>query len=168
MTGAEEYDSIFDHAKVDFDASELARIKDSFRVYSGLYPPVEYKNAYGKDVTRPLRFINMLNEVSRHLGSILFNEKCQVTFSDVDSRFVEQVLETTTSSHPSTYIQVMLATGGLAVKPYYDAGEGQIKFSWTLADVFIPLHSNSNNASEAVITSHTRQIIRGDAIFYTP
>ena len=73
MTGAEEYDSILDHAKVDFDQGELARIKDSFRVYGGLYPPVTYINAFGKDVDRPLRFIYKLNVVSRHLGSILFN-----------------------------------------------------------------------------------------------
>lgn len=169
MTGAEEYDSIFDHERVDFDASELARIKDSFRVYGGLYPPVVYKNAYGKDVDRPLRFINMLNEVSRHLGSILFNEHCGISFAEgFNSAFIEQVLQNNDFiKNFSEYIQVMLATGGLAVKPYYDAGEGQIKFSWTLADVFIPLHSNTNNISEAVIASHTRQIIRGDAIFYT-
>ena len=59
----------------------------------------------------------------------------------------------------------MLATGGLAAKPYYDAATGDFKFSWTLADTFIPLKNNTNNISEAVIPSYT-QIVDGDKTYY--
>src|SRR5699024_2618615 len=67
----------------------------------------------------------------------------------------------------SKHVQVMLATGGLTVKPYYDASNDEFEFSWGLADTFIPLRSNSNNISEAVITSHTQAVIGDKKAYYT-
>lgn len=163
-----QLESIFDHEEISFDPSELARINDSFRIYSGKYDAISYVNSYGEIMERPYMTLNMMNEVSKHLGSILFNEQCEISFrkNSVDEGFITGILQNNNFIKKfSEYVQVMLATGGLAVKPYYDASSGEIKFAWVLADTFVPLHSNTNNISEAAITSST-QVSKGSKTFY--
>lgn len=166
----EELNSVFDHERVGFNKTEYERIDESFKMYAGDYPAVSYRNSEGKTKTRPYMHLNMLNEVSRHLGSILFNEQCKISFEGegLDTDFIEHTLEHNDfMKNFSKYIQVMLATGGLTVKPYYDASVDEFEFSWGLADTFIPLRSNSNSISEAVITSHTQSVIGDKKVYYT-
>lgn len=168
--GTEELKTIFDHERVDFDSEEFERIDDSFRIYAGKYEDVKYLNSLRKTKERPYMYLNMMNEAAKYMGSILFNEKCEISFAkgSVDETYINHVLQHNDfNKNFSRYIQVMLATGGLAAKPYYDAGSGEIKFSWALADAFIPLHSNSNNISEAVIPSYTQKVVGGKTYFYT-
>lgn len=187
--GKEELDSIFDHPEVDFDAAEFARIDESFMMYSGDYEPVTYLNSMKQEKKRPYMHLNMLSVISKHVGGLLFNEEAEIKIdghegknlvgkdgkiresqsdSKIDKEFIEHVLEHNDfNKNFSQYIQVMLATGGLAVKPYYDHQTKEFEFSWALADAFIPLRSNTNNISEAVIPSYT-QIVEGDkTYFYT-
>lgn len=166
----DELNSVFDHERVAFSRTEYDRISESFRMYAGDYPDVEYRNSEGKTKTRPYMHLNMMNEVSRHLGSVLFNEQCRISFNnkEIDEDFINHTLEHNDfMKNFSKYVQVMLATGGLTVKPYYDASSDEFEFSWGLADTFIPLRSNSNNISEAVITSHTQMVMGDKKVYYT-
>lgn len=169
---AEELDTVFDHSKVGFNKEEFERINESFKMYSGEYPDVKYLNSRGNSRERPYVHLNMMNEVSKHLGSILFNEECKISFEtkkkNIDVEFIEHALEHNDfMKNFSKYIQVMLATGGLVVKPYYDPGSQEFEFSWGLADTFIPLKSNSNNISEAVIPSYTQTVVGDKKVYYT-
>lgn len=187
--GNEELYSIFDHPQVDFNAEEFRRIDESFMMYAGKYPDVNYLNSLRETKTRPYHHLNMLQVVAKQMGSLLFNEHCDIkiagheaettigedgepeevkTNSSVDKDFIESVLENNDfNKNFSKYIQVMLATGGLAVKPYYDYGAKEFKFSWALADTFIPLKSNTNTISEAVIPSHSKEVVGDKTYFYT-
>lgn len=167
-----ELATIFDHEHVDFDGNEFNRIEENFRIYAGDYEPVKYINSRREEVERPFMSLNMSNEVAKLLGGIIFNEECEIQIADeksstdIDVKFINEVLENNDfKKNFSGYLQVMLATGGLAAKPYYDAATGDFKFSWTLADTFIPLKNNTNNISEAVIPSYT-QIVDGDKTYY--
>lgn len=162
--------TIFDHERISFNANEVDRVKDSFRIYSGIYDEVAYVNSYGEIMKRPYVTLNMMNEVAKHMGSILYNEQCEISFKEgsIDEAFITHILEHNNfNKNFAQYVQVMLATGGLAVKPYYDATTGEIEFSWVLADTFIPLHSNSNAIAEAVVTSSSQVTEGRKTIYYT-
>lgn len=186
----EELNTIFEHERIDFDSKEFSRIDESFRMYAGTYPQVKYINSLGKEVKREFMDLNMMNEVAKHLGSILFNEACEIkiadaeaevtideqgnrveeqtTNSNIDKEFITHVLNHNNfNKNFARYVQVMLATGGLAVKPYFDASTGEFEFSWVLADSFIPLHSNTNSISEAVIPSYTQRVVGDKTYYYT-
>lgn len=162
--------TVFDHDRVGYNPAEYQRIADSFRIYSGRYDDIAYVNSYGEVMERPYMTLNMMNETAKLLGSILFNEQCEISFSEgtIDVPFIEHILQHNNfNKNFAQYVQVMLATGGLAVKPYYDVRTGEIEFSWALADTFIPLHSNTNSISEAVITSTTQSVEGSRIAYYT-
>lgn len=185
--GKEQLETIFDHPEVEFDASEFERIEESFKMYAGNYEKVKYLNSMKEEKKRPYMHLNMLNVISDHMGSLLFNEKAEIKIAGheatkvigedgkekitqsetkINKEFIEHVLEHNDfNKNFSKYVQVMLATGGLAVKPYYDSSTKEFEFSWALADAFIPLRSNTNAISEAVIPSYT-QIVSGDKLYY--
>ena len=75
--------TIFDHERISFNADEVNRIKDSFRIYSGIYDEVAYVNSYGEIMKRPYVTLNMMNEVAKHMGSILYNEQCEISFRNI-------------------------------------------------------------------------------------
>ena len=160
--------TIFDHERVGYNAAEYQRIADSFRIYSGVSEDIAYVNSYGEVMERPYMTLNMMNETAKLLGSLLYNEQCKISFNEksVDIPFIEHILEHNNfNKNFAQYVQVMLATGGLAVKPYYDVSTGEIEYSWALADTFIPLRNNTNAISEAVITS-TSQAVDGNRVTY--
>lgn len=185
--GKEQLETIFDHPAVDFDASEFARIEESLKMYSGSYEKIKYLNSMSEEKTRDYMHLNMLAVISEHMGSLLFNEDAEIKIAGheatkvigedgkekisqpgtgIDKEFIERVLDHNDfNKNFSKYIQVMLATGGLAVKPYYDSATKEFEFSWALADSFIPLRSNTNSITEAVIPSYT-QIVSGDKLYY--
>lgn len=154
-----ELTTIFDHDKVGFDRTEYNRIKDSFEMYAGEYGKVKYKNSNGKLVERDYFHLNMMKEVTRTLADVMVNEDAEITVisdtSEVDLFIQEVFKDTKFIRNLKRYIEPMLATGGLSVKPYFDVDEQKIDFSWSLADTFIPLRYNTNGISECVIPSVT-------------
>ncbi|MCW6682066.1 phage portal protein [Aerococcaceae bacterium NML160702] len=175
-----ELNSIFDHPKVSFDKSEYERIKDSLRIYAGEYKPIEYVNSKGKSVKRDFMHLNMMKEVAKLLSSVLFNEQCVIKVDDSaedNSKanslqgaddFIQHVFgHNKFKKNFAKYLEPMLAAGGLAVRPYYDATTGEIEFSWCMPDTFIPLHSNTNAISECVISSKTTKTEDKKTIYYT-
>lgn len=175
----EKYTSIMEHPKINFEQSEIERINQSFRHYRGDYPKVTYLNSHSEEVERDYIHLNMTKVVAEHMATLVFNEQCEINIGLADeetgeypetkaSEFAREILDRTDfKDNLANKIEAMFATGGLVVRPYYDTGTKQIDFSWCLADSFIPLRSNTNSISEAVIPTVTT-IQEGKAtIYYT-
>lgn len=179
MMDKEEYNSILDHPKVNFEQEELNRIKASFTHYRGEYPKLKYLNSMHEEQERDYIHLNMTKVVSEHMATLVFNEQCEINIGIPDedtgvypetdaSTFVKEILDRTEFKDLlSEKIEAMFATGGLVVRPYYDAGTKQIDFSWCLADAFIPLRSNTNSISEGVIPTVTMIQEGKETIYYT-
>lgn len=179
MVEKEEYGSILEHPKINFEQIELNRIKESFRHYGGAYPQIEYLNTERKRTKRDYIFLNMTKTVAEHMATLVFNEQCEINIGTPDEksgevaeteakRFATEILDRTDFKDVLTSkIEAMFATGGLVVRPYYDAGAGTIDFSWCLADAFIPLRSNTNSISEGVIPTVTTIQEGRETIYYT-
>lgn len=175
----EEYNSILDHPKINFDKTELDRVRESFKHYSGEYPQVEYLNTNREKIKRDYIYLNMTKTVAEHMATLVFNEQCEINIGIPDeksgkipesdaSKFAKEILDRTEFKDVLTSkIEAMFATGGLVVRPYYDAGTNTIDFSWCLADAFIPLRTNTNSISEGVIPTVTTIQEGRETIYYT-
>ena len=166
-----ELTTIFDHDKVAFDSKEYDRIRDSFKFYAGEYDKVKYLNSNRELKERDYFHLNMMKEVTRTLADVMVNEDAEIIVISEDSevnKFVQSVFDDTKFiRNLKRYIEPMLATGGLSVKPYFDVDEQKIDFSWSLADTFIPLRYNTNGISECVIPSVTTEVIDDKKVYYT-
>lgn len=166
-----ELTTIFDHDKVAFDSKEYDRIRDSFKFYAGEYDKVRYLNSNRELKERDYFHLNMMKEVTRTLADVMVNEDAEITVISEDSevnKFIQEVFtDTKFIRNLKRYIEPMLATGGLSVKPYYDVDEDEIDFSWSLADTFIPLRYNTNGISECVIPSVTTVADGDKKLYYT-
>lgn len=172
--------SINDHPKINIDPSELARIQENFRQYSNDYSQVEYLNSMGELQKRDYMTINMRKISASYLAGLVFNEQCDIYVSDAtkdDNKqnsfknahdFITHVFDHNKfKENLSEYLEPAFATGGLAVRPYFDKNTGEIEFSWALANAFFPLRSNSNGISEGVFKSVTTKVENGKMIYYT-
>lgn len=170
--------SINDHPKINIDPEELARIERNLMQYKGDYPQVEYINSHGKLQERDYMTLNMRKLSADVLSGLVFNEQCVIYISDANDDenkknsyklahdFIKHVFEHNKfKKNLSSYLEPMFALGGLTVRPYVDNGE--IEFSWALANAFYPLRSNSNGISEGVMKSVTTKVERSRRIYYT-
>lgn len=168
---------ITDHPRVAIDPREIDRINDNFRVYTGKHKPIEYLNSNGRRVKRPFISLNMAKVVAGYIAGVVFNEQCSIYVDDLNgdkkeqtdskaNKFIQTVLnDNKFKKNFSKYLEVMFATGGLAVRPYVDGN--RIEFSWCLADTFIPLQANTNNISECVISTVSTEASGKKTLYYT-
>lgn len=175
----ENLESIEKHPKINVDKQERERIKQNFNIYAGKYDRVNYINSNGKSVQRDFFYLNMMKEVSRYISSVVFNEQCKIVISKTIDDSNKNTLENADDfiQHVFThnkfkknfakYLEVMFATGGLAVRPYADVETGEIEFSWCLADTFYPIKNNSNGISECVISGVTTIHRDKETLYYT-
>lgn len=176
MKEREYYERLIDHPRINIDPDELRRIEQTFGDYRGKYPKVRELNTERERIERDFRFLNMTKEVSSHMATLSINENVEIAIGQRDDdgeliandmqAFWERVTaDTDFTRNLSNYLEPGLATGGLAVKPYFDGK--RIEFSWCLADAFIPLRMNTNAIGEAVIPSVTTEAKDGQVYYYT-
>lgn len=169
--------TINDHPKVNIDPKELARIDRNIREYSGDYPKVEYYNSNGDLVKRKYMHLNIRKLSADVLAGLVFNEQCEIYVSDADEKeekknsyqsahdYIQHVFEHNKfKKNLADYLEPTFAVGGLAVRPYL-GDDGEIEFSWAIANAFYPLRRNSNGISEGVMKSVTTKA-DGDRITY--
>jgi len=176
LTG-ETLKTLNDHPKVNIDPSELARIEKSFEEYKGNHPQVEYLNSAGDLIKRDYMHLNMVKLSSELLSGLVFNEQCEITIADESKEdhsledtdsFIKHVFEHNDfKKNLMRYLDPMFATGGLTVRPYVNQENGEIEFSWALANAFYPLRSNSNGISEGVMIFVTPKVNKGEITYYT-
>lgn len=167
------YERLIDHPRINIDPEELKRIEESFRDYRGQYPRVRELNVEHERIEREFNYLNMTKEVANHLTTLLINEKCEITIGSKGEGnkaqdFWRKIAASTNFLKNLTYyIEPALATGGLAVKPYWNSQSKKIEFAWCLADAFVPLRMNTNSIIEAVIPSVTTEVRGNEIIYYT-
>lgn len=178
MKEHEYYERLIDHPRINIDPDELRRIETTFNDYRGKYPKVRELNAERERIERDYRFLNMTKEVANHMATLSINENVDVVIGQRDEdgdlidndmqKFWQSVTaDTDFVNNLSDYVEPGLATGGLAVKPYFDSGSRKIEFAWCLADAFIPLRMNTNSIGEAVMPSVTTETKDGETHYYT-
>lgn len=181
----ETLSNITDHPRINVDKSELSRIYDNLAMYKGDYPKVKYINSNQKMQERDFFYLNMMEQSAKTMASLVFNEQCEITVApeykqaktddernkaldNEANQFIQHVFEHNDfKKNFAKYLEPMFALGGLAVRPYYDTGTGEIEFSWALADSFFPLRNNTNSISEGVITSKSQDTQGNKTYYYT-
>lgn len=166
--------SINDHPKINIDPQELARIERNMNQYQGKYPKVEYVNSMGEVKERNYMTLNLHKLSAEVLAGLVFNEQCDIYIGDQESRsnrlksaheFMQHVFEHNRfKKNLAEYLEPTFALGGLTVRPYL-GDNGEIEYSWALANAFFPLRSNSNGISEGVMKSVTTKV-DGNRIYY--
>lgn len=161
--------SIIDHPKINMPANEYFRIHENKRIYQQKFPSVTYYNADHQLRQRPFRSINTAKVVSRKLAKLVFNSGCKISVDGKkENEFLQKVFDD--NKFRKNFVEELeagYAVGGLALRPYYDPGQDTIKIAFCRADSFYPLESNSNDISEAAISSATQTVEGGRNVYYT-
>lgn len=158
---------ITDDERIATPVSEYERIARDKRYYADEFPQVEYKNSYGDDCKRKLRSLNIAKMAARRLASIIFNEQCDISLSDKKAN--DLITDVLTNEHFylnfEEFLEKAIALGGGAARPYIQ--DDEIKIAWVDADQFYPLHTNTNEISEAAIASRSTRIMDKAVWYYT-
>lgn len=160
--------NLTDDPRIELPSSEIQRINDDIRYYVGNFDKVQYLNSTGELRKRPFEYLNVAKLAARRIASIVFNSKCAIAINNdkQTDAWINQVLNDNNFFNLfEENLEKGAALGGFAMRPYVDGNK--IKIAWIRADQFIPLHSNTNNISDAVITSRTQRIERDTNIYYT-
>lgn len=165
----QQLEKIIDHPKISMDQEEYDRIRNNKQIYKSVFPNVNYLSSNGILQEREFRSLNVSKVLSRKLAKLVFNDGCSVS---VDDKKANEFLQTTFNSNKfrknfGEELEAGYAIGGLVLRPYVDVGSKKIKIAYCRADTFYPLQSNTNDITEAVITTETQQIEGKDMIYYT-
>ena len=147
--------SITDHPLINVSPLEVSRISRGFKYYRDDIPAVKVVNAYGVEVAREMKSLNLTHLSARKLASIIFNEQVQISVeNETLDDYVNGVLDD--NAFKLKYeeeLEAAIAVGGFAIRPYVE--NNQIKLAWIRADQFFPLKSNTNEINSAVIVHKT-------------
>ncbi|MCO6018255.1 poly(3-hydroxybutyrate) depolymerase [Carnobacterium divergens] len=165
----QQLEKIIDHPKISMDQEEYDRIRNNKQIYKSVFPNVNYLSSNGIFQEREFRSLNVSKVLSRKLAKLVFNDGCSVS---VDDKKANEFLQDTFNSNKfrknfGEELEAGYAIGGLVLRPYVDIGSKEIKIAYCRADTFYPLQSNTNDITEAVITTETQQTEGKDMIHYT-
>ncbi|MFT8409890.1 MAG: phage portal protein [Schleiferilactobacillus perolens] len=158
---------VTDHPLINVDATEYQRITSNLDFYRGVWPDKEWHTADGRPKKRDNNALNFLQSACDRFASLLYNENCTITIDDDDAQsYIDTVLNNNRfNSNFQRYLASMLAMGGLAIRPYWDDTNQQIKLAWIQAPNFYPLRNNTSEVSEAAISSQTA-VQKGNTRWY--
>src|SRR5699024_5517403 len=149
--------------KKDVNISEemYKRIDIWKQLYQGYHEPfhkLEYNTIQGKK-TRNRSTLNMPKVASEELATLVFNERCQINFSDEKlAKDITEVLDQCGFRREfQRYLEYMFALGGLIIKGHVD--DDKIKLSYVNADSFIPTGWTNRKITEGIFVNET---IKGD------
>ncbi|HNZ63361.1 MAG TPA: phage portal protein [Bacillota bacterium] len=118
--------------------------------------------------------LNMAKILCEELAGLIFNEECTISVSSDQKKiaqqeddpldtFVQDVLQRNSFwSKFQNLIEMELALGGAAIKLSHD-GEREIKFSYLMADQFIPVGWTNRGMTEGVFVTQEKR----DRYYYT-
>lgn len=167
MTDKKTLRVITDHERVNIEPKEYARIMEAMRYYRGEYPKEKYYDMNGVRCEREFYDLPMTVIVAEYLADLIINESFDVqvkSANDELNKVLQQILDDNAfKKNLGDYLSPMFATGGIAVRPYYNVTSNEMEFSWALSDAFFPLRSNSNKISEGVFMTTSKR----DDKYYT-
>lgn len=148
--------SVLEHPRVAMTPDEYNRIRDNLTYFKSTFDDVKYLNSAGDERTRPLNHLPIGRTAAKKLASLVFNEKAKITAADEDANaFLQRTLEDDRfAKNFERYLESCLALGGLAMRPYVDGD--RVRVAFIQAPVFFPMHSNTQDISEAAILTQTR------------
>lgn len=149
---------ITDHPKVAVSDKEYQRIKDNLRYFSGSYPKIEYRDSNGRVTNRDFNHLPIGRTAAKKIASLVFNEQAEIKVDDARANeFIQQQLQNDRFiKNFERYLESCLALGGLAMRPYVD--EDRVRVAFIQAPVFLPLQSNTQDVSNAVIVTKTVKV----------
>lgn len=161
--------TVLDHPKIAMTNDEYLRIRNNIRFYQTRFDNVGFVDSNGDNQTRPYRAINISKVVSRRLAKLVFNEGCSISVdNDEAKKFLDELFgKTKFRKNFGEELEAGYAIGGLVLRPYYDKGSDTIKISYCQANSFFPLHSNTNDISEAAIVTVTQETEGKTIVYYT-
>lgn len=165
----ETLNKITDHHRIAMPEAEYSRIVSNRHFYMQKFQPVTYTDSNGDTCKRDMTSINVAKIVARKLAKLVFNEGCEITVAgDKDNDFLQSVLaDAKFRKNFGEELEAAYAMGGLALRPYVDTGTNTLKIAYCQADSFFPLQSNTNDVSEAAISTRTQVAEGKDTTYYT-
>jgi A118 family predicted phage portal protein len=150
--------SVNEVANVSIDESFYTQIdtwKQLYKGYLGEFHDLTYKTVAGQRKRRRST-MNMPKIVSQEMATLVFNEKCEISYSD--DKFGTNVDNVLSNNHFEQefqrYLEYGFGLGGMVGKPYYEDG---IKVRFVTADCFVPISWNADKIREAVFVNETRK-----------
>lgn len=167
IVAGDSLNKILDHPKITVSNSEYKRIRNNLEYFSSTFPDVEYLNSTGDKKTRKLNHLPIAKTACKKIASLVFNERAVISTEDEKANeFLQSVLlGDGFNKNFERYLESGLALGGLAMRPYFN-GE-KIKIAFIQAPVFLPLDSNTQEVTSAVIITKTVKNINGERLYYT-
>lgn len=158
---------VTDHPLINVDATEYQRITTDLDFYRGVWPEKQWRTSDGRMMKRDNNSLNFLQSACDRFASLLYNENCTITIDNANAQnYIDTVLNNNRfNSNFQRYLASMLAMGGLAIRPYWDDANQQIKLAWIQAPNFYPLRNNTSEVSEGAIASQTA-VQRGSSRWY--
>lgn len=172
--------TITDHPNINLPPSEIWRIQEDLRYYRNDMKKVHYFNTYNQKKERKPHTLALTKQMSRQLASLVFNEGMSISIQphvdeskemtshedDKLDQFIKQVLaDTNFNQNYEENLELGIATGGFAVRPYIE--NGSIKLAWIGADQFVPLDSNTNEIMSAAIINKRTVSERDTTVWYS-
>lgn len=133
-------------------------------LYQGYHKPyhdVQYKTIDGMK-KRKRNTLNMPKVATEELATLVFNERCQVNFSDETLKDeIENVLDQNGFRREfQRFLEYMFALGGFVMKA--QVVDEQIKLSYVKADSFIPTGWTNKKITDGVFINET---VKGDKVY---
>lgn len=169
LNTGESLKNITDHPRIAMPESEYNRVMRNKMVYMQQFDKIKYIDSNGDECERDMSSINVAKIVSRKLSKLVFNEGCKISVANENNNeFLASVfLDNKFRKNFGEELEAGYAIGGLVLRPYVDVGTNKVKIAYCRADSFFPLHSNTNDVSEAAIAT-TTQIAEGrKTVYYT-
>lgn len=138
--------------------------KGLYKGYAEDIHDVTYHTIENGQQTRKMMSLGMPKVVSEELASLVFNEKCNISISSMNSEnesdpldeFIQDIFKKNKfNKNFQDYLEYMFAFGGMVMKPYVE--DGQIKISFVTADCFIPVSYDNTRVKEAVFVNEWRK-----------
>ena len=169
VTQKQQLTKLTDHPKINMSEREYNRILEDFKLYEGEHKQVEFINSMGRKRKRDFYSLDMTKEVAEYMATIVFNEQCEIEIADqTANEFIAGVFANTNfKNNLINELEVMFATGGLAVKPYIDPTTQTIDYSWCMANTVFPIKSNSTGITDVAIASVTTKTVGNKIMYYT-
>lgn len=159
--------TVSDHKKIAADEGQMSRVERYEKMYQGYDPAIHDYNVTvgGYKKKRKKKTLSMPKHSTEYLASLIYNDKCDINVGDEESeerKYIEQVFDDSHFENRfNQKLEVMLALGGMAIRPFVKNGKVQIGFAD--AKSFIPIGSDTEEVTEGVfITSFNR-----DGKYYT-
>lgn len=153
-------ESVTQHKKIALSDDFYNKIIEWRALHRGYFEGIHdmtFFNIKEGEGKRRIATLNMPKVASEELATLIFNEKVELSLSDVNfNDFIHGVLnDNKFISNMQNYLEFMFAMGGMVIKPYVKGSK--IQLSYVTADCFLPVSWTNARITEGVFINETRK-----------